>query len=271
MRVALIQMPVGFDKNKNIFNACDKIKKAAENGIDMAILPEMFCCPYDNSYFRQYGEEHGGEAQKALSTLAKELGIFIVGGSIPELSEGKVFNTSFFYNARGEQVAFHRKVHLFDINIKGGQKFCESDVLSAGDKITTFETPFGIMGICICFDFRFEEIARIMALRGAKAIIVPGAFNMTTGPAHWELMFRQRAVDNQLFTLGIAPARDENSFYVSYGNSIAVTPWGEVIARCDGRECVKIVDLDFSIVEEIREQLPILRARRTDLYILEEK
>ena len=276
MRIALIQMPVGFDKTKNISYAVDKIKNAVNDSaglgvvLDMAVLPEMFCCPYSNRYFREFGEEHGGEAQSALSALSRELGIYIVGGSIPELCENKVFNTSFVYDDKGREIARHRKVHLFDIDIKNGQKFRESETLCAGDKITTFETPFGIIGLCICFDFRFEEMARIMAQRGASAIVVPGAFNMTTGPAHWELMFRQRAVDNQLFTLGIAPARDESGLYVSYGNSIAVSPWGGIIARCGGEEATLVVDLDFSLNESIREQLPILRSRRTDLYKLSE-
>ncbi len=271
MKIALLQLPVGFDKGKNIVCACEQIGAAAKDGADMAVLPEMFCCPYASEYFREYGEEEGGPAQAALSALAKRLGVIIVGGSLPELCGDNVYNTCYVYGANGRQIARHRKTHLFDIQVEGGQHFKESATLSPGSDITLFDTPFGRMGLCICFDMRFEELARLMALAGAQAIIVPAAFNMTTGPAHWELMFRQRAVDNQLFTFGVAPARDEAGVYVSYGNTIAVDPWGSVLARCGGEEAVLVVDVDFGKVEAVRGQLPILSARRTDLYEVREK
>lgn len=266
MKIAQIQMHICDDKQENIRHACALIRTAAESSIDMAILPEMFCCPYDSACFRAYGEEKGGEAQRTLSALAKELGIYIVGGSVPELCEGKVYNTSFAFDPQGNTVARHRKMHLFDIDVKGGQRFMESDTLTAGDDITTFSTPWGVMGLCICFDLRFEELSRIMALRGAKVLIVPAAFNMTTGPAHWELLFRQRAVDNQIYTVGTSPARDTAAGYVAYGNSIVCDPWGSVLSRCGAEEAVAITELDFDRVDEIRRQLPILSARRTDIY-----
>ena len=271
MRVALIQMPVTADKTRNIANACNKIREAAAQGVDIAVLPEMFCCPYQNDCFRPYGEEENGPAQAALSQLAAELGIYIIGGSVPELAGGNVYNTAYVYDRSGAVIGKHRKTHLFDIDVKGGQRFKESDTLTPGDAITTFETEFGTMGLCICFDFRFEELARCMCLRGAKTIFVPAAFNMTTGPAHWELLFRQRAVDNQCFTVGVSPARDENGGYVAYGNSLVSDPWGKLLCRADGQETTLYADLDLTQLEPIREQLPILSARRTDLYELREK
>lgn len=271
MRVALIQMPVTADKETNIETAVRKIREAAAQGIDFAVLPEMFCCPYQNSCFPIYGEAEDGPVQKALSAVAAELGIYVIGGSLPELSEDQIYNTSYVYNRQGQLLAKHRKVHLFDIDVEGGQRFMESDTLSPGNTITTFETEFGTMGLCICFDMRFEELARCMCLRGAKAIFVPAAFNMTTGPAHWELMFRQRAVDNQCFTIGVSPSRDETAGYVAYGNSIAVDPWGSVLCRADGEETTLFVELDLSRIDAVRRQLPILSARRTDLYGVSEK
>ena len=271
MRAALIQMSVTADKRKNIEAACQHIREAAEAGADFAVLPEMFCCPYDNGCFRAYGEEEGGPAQKALSAAAAELGVYVVGGSLPELFQGRVYNTSYVYGRDGRQIARHRKVHLFDIDVKGGQRFRESDVLSPGNQITTFQTEFGLMGLCICFDLRFEELARCMCLRGAQALFVPAAFNMTTGPAHWELLFRQRAVDNQCFTLGISPARDEAAAYHAYGHSIAADPWGSVLCQAGAEEAILYAELDLGRVAEIRRQLPILSARRTDLYELLER
>lgn len=270
MKAALIQMPVTADKKKNLETACRKIREAAGQGVDIAILPEMFCCPYQNDCFRAYGEPDGGEVQAALSALAEELELYIAGGSIPELADGKVYNTSYVYSRRGALLAKHRKAHLFDIDIAGGQRFMESDTLSPGDAVTTFETEFGTMGLCICFDLRFEELARCMCLRGAKCIFVPAAFNMTTGPAHWELLFRQRAIDNQCFTVGVSPARDESAPYVAYGNSIAVDPWGNILCRAGGEETILYAVLDLSRLDAVRCQLPILSARRTDLYQIQE-
>ena len=271
MRVALIQMRVTADKSQNIETACQKVREAAGNGADIAVLPEMFCCPYQNDCFRAYGEAENGPAQTALSALAAEKGIYVVGGSIPELADGNVCNTSYVYGRRGELLAKHRKAHLFDIDVAGGQRFFESDTLSPGNAVTTFETEFGTMGLCICFDLRFEELARCMCLRGARCIFVPAAFNMTTGPAHWELLFRQRAVDNQCFTVGVSPARDETASYVAYGNSMAVDPWGTVLCRAGAGEAILYADLDFARLDDVRHQLPILSARRTDLYEVSER
>ncbi len=269
MKIAQIQMHVSGDKTADIRRACDLIRSAGN--IDLAILPEMFCCPYDNACFRDYGEAEGGEAYTALSALAKELGIYLVGGSVPELTEGKVYNTCYVFDPQGQCIARHRKTHLFDIDVEGGQRFCESDTLTAGSDVTTFPTPWGVMGLCICFDFRFEELSRLMALRGARVIFVPAAFNMTTGPAHWQLLFRQRAVDNQCFTVGAAPARDETASYVAWGHSIICDPWGNVVLELDEKEHVAVTDLDLARIDAIRRQLPILSARRTDLYTVEER
>ena len=127
MRVALIQMPVVPDKQRNIQTALAKIREAADNGADFAVLPEMFCCPYDNSCFRPYGEPEGGEAQAALSALAAERKLYLVGGTVPELAGDQVYNTCYVYGPDGRQLARHRKAHLFDIDVPGGQRFRESD------------------------------------------------------------------------------------------------------------------------------------------------
>ena len=272
MKVALIQLAGGTgSKDQDIALACEKLREAKARGADIAVLPEMFCCPYDNACFRKYGESAGGPAQAALSALAQELSLYVVGGSLPELCEGRVYNTAYVYDRRGRQIARHRKVHLFDIDVAGGQRFMESETLSPGGRVTTFDTEFGTMGLCICFDFRFEELARLMTLRGARVLFVPAAFNMTTGPAHWELLFRQRAVDNQVFTVGVSPARNESASYVAYGNSIAVDPWGRVLCRAGAEPCTLYAELDLAEQDAVRQQLPILSARRTDLYEILEK
>ena len=179
-----------------------------------------------------------------------------------------MYNTSFVFDPQGACVARHRKMHLFDIDVEGGQRFRESDTLSPGNDVTLFDTPWGRMGLCICFDLRFEELCRVMALEGARVLLAPAAFNMTTGPAHWELLLRQRAVDNQCFTVGTSPARDESASYVAWGNSMVCDPWGTVLHCCGAGEEVAVTELDMTRIDAVRRQLPILSARRTDVYEL---
>jgi len=260
-------MPVVEDKLKNIEKAEDYLKELMDHKIDLAVLPEMFYCPYQTHCFPAYAEEEGGVSWQKLSDMAAAFGIYLAAGSMPEKDEeSRIYNTAFVFDRQGRQVAKHRKMHLFDINVSGGQYFKESDTLTAGDQVTVFDTEFGRMGLCICYDFRFPELARLMADDGAKVILVPAAFNMTTGPAHWEIMFRQRAVDNQVFTIGAAPARDESSSYISWGHSIAVDPWGKVLVQLDEKEGYTVQTLDLSEVEKIRRELPLLAHRRPDIY-----
>lgn len=271
MKVALIQLASTDDKGYNLAHARDMIAEAAKDGTDIVCLPEMFCCEYRNKSFIANQEPYGGDACRMLSDAARENGVWLIGGSIPENDGGKLYNTSFVFNRQGELAARCRKSHLFDIAVKGGQHFKESDTFAPGDEICTFDTEFGRLGLCICFDMRFPELARIMSIDGAWAVFCPASFNMTTGPAHWEIMFRSRAVESQVYALGCAPARDEHGSYVSYANSIIVHPWGNVIARADAEECILRAEITRDEVESIREQLPLMSARRTDMYTLEHK
>ena len=268
MKLGLVQMPVTQDKTENLRCACRHVEQLSEQGAELIMLPEMFLCPYSNDCFPIYAEPRCGGAWRALSQMAKSNHVYLVAGSIPEQDGSALYNTSFVFGPDGSQIGRHRKLHLFDIDVAGGQKFCESQTFTAGETITVFDTVYGKLGLCICFDMRFPELSRIMALSGAQMILAPAAFNMTTGPAHWELMLRQRAVDNQLFTAACAPARDEHGVYVSYGNSMVCSPWGTVLCRADAKAIDLICDVDFSENERIRTQLPLLRARRTDLYQL---
>ncbi len=271
MRVSIVQMQVVEEKVKNIAHAWALTEQAAKNGADIVVLPEMFPCFYENAAFLENAEEAGGMIWQALSDMARDNGVYLIGGTFPEREGDRLYNTCFVFDREGRQIARHRKTHLFDVDVQGGQHFKESDTFTPGKDITVFDTEFGRLGLCVCFDMRFPELARIMALEGAKAVFVPAAFNMTTGPLHWEVMFRSRAVDNQLFTVGCAPARDENGPYVSYGNSLAVDPWGKVLCRADAGEEVLTAELALSEVEQTRMQLPLIPARREDLYILKRK
>ena len=271
LRAALIQPEVSVNVDENLERAAAMVAEAARNGAKLAVLPEMFCCMYTNKSFRLNKEPRGGRIWSALRAMAADNGVYLVGGTMPEEDGGNIYNTCFVFSPEGEQIARHRKVHLFDIDVEGGQRFFESETFTPGDDVTTFDTPWGRIGVEICFDIRFQELARLTALQGAELIIIPAAFNMTTGPAHWELHFRARAVDNQVFMLGCAPARDENGPYVSYGNSIFTSPWGEVLGRLDEKPGILYAEVDFARVASVRRQLPIMKNRRADLYSVELK
>lgn len=251
MKVSLIQMSVGENKEQNLARAAEMIKNA--RGADVIMLPEMFCCPYEAARFPEYAEEAGGRVYRALAEMARSSGAYLIGGSMPELDGGRVYNTSFVFDPDGRLAARHRKAHLFDIDVEDGQRFFESETLSAGDEPTVFNTRFGRFGVCVCFDIRFPEFIRSMR---ADFIFVPAAFNMTTGPLHWELLFRARAVDEQAFTFGCAPARNEKSSYVSYANSIAVSPWGRVIGSAGTGETILTVEAERSEALAVRRQIP---------------
>ena len=278
IKIALCQMNVVDNKEKNIEKAIQMIKESKKQGADLAVLPEMFNCPYENEKFVEYAEIlESSKTLKEISNIAKEENIHVLAGSIPELERDdendteSIYNTAVFFDNNGKALGKHRKMHLFDIDVKGKIYFKESDTLSAGNDFTILKTDLATIGIGICYDIRFVELSRIMALNGAEILIFPGAFNLTTGPAHWELLFRSRALDNQTFAIGVAPALDEDASYNSYGHSIAVNPWGEVIEELDYSEELKIVEIDLDEIKRVREEIPVLKNRRTDLYEINEK
>ena len=244
-------------------------EQAAGQGADLVTLPEIWNGPYQQDLFPAFAEPRFGPAWQLLSELAAEYGIWLSGGSIAEYEDGKVYNTAYVFDRRGREVARHRKMHLFDIQISGGQHFLESATLSPGNEPTVFETEFCRMGLCICYDARFPELFRLMVDGGAKLVLVPAAFNLTTGPAHWELLFRQRAVDNQLFCVATSPARDMEASYHAWGHSIVTDPWGRIVTQMEEGEELRVVELNLDLAEQIRAELPLLAHRRADVYRLE--
>lgn len=270
-RLALVQLSVGSSKTDNLTRASRLIKEAASKGAKVVALPECFNSPYGTSYFPEYAEKIPGPTTDVLVKAAKDNNIFLIGGSIPEEDNGKIYNTCTVYNPNGDIVAKHRKMHLFDINVPGKIRFQESETLSPGNQFTMFDTPLCKIGVGICYDIRFAELAQIYAKKGCKLLIYPGAFNMTTGPAHWELLTRARAVDNQLYVATVSPARDESASYIAWGHSSAVNPWGEVIATTEHQESIVFVDIDLDMVDQIRGQIPVTLQKRNDLYEVVQK
>lgn len=268
-RFAGIQLKGGADKADNISRAVAEVRRAAtEHRAQVVALPEMFACPYSTATFEQYAEPADGAVCAALSQVSRECGCFVVGGSFPERgADGRLYNTCPVFSPSGTNVAMHRKVHLFKIDA-GDVRFDESEVLGAGDCATCFDTPWCTVGVGICFDVRFPEYAHTLAVRrGCKLIVYPGAFNPVTGPAHWDLLLRARAVDCQAFVAGVAPARDEKSAYASWGHSRLIGPWGDAVAAIkDDKPGMFVADVDLGTVETTRRKLPALACRRTDLY-----
>ena len=241
--MALLQVAVGNDKRLNLCNAETEVRTAVAAGAQLVALPECFNSPYGASYFPAYAEAipatgSGASSQEHPSThmlcrVASELQIYLIGGSIPERDEstGRLYNTCIVVGPDGTILAKHRKVHLFDIDVPGKITFRESDTLTGGDSMTLFDTPWGRVGVGICYDIRFSALAACMRQAGAHLLVYPGAFNMTTGPLHWELLARARAVDTQTFVATPSPARDMAAAYHAWGHSSIVSPWGEVRAR----------------------------------------
>ncbi|KYQ92883.1 nitrilase 2 [Tieghemostelium lacteum] len=267
-KFAGIQMMVGSDKKKNIENAQKLIDEASRNNANLVSLPECFNCPYSTSVFNEYSDGCKGETIKALSESAKKNKIWLIGGSIPEKDDdsGKIYNTSFIFNPDGLVVGKHRKIHLFDIDIKDKIRFKESETLSPGHSLTIVDIGYCKIGVGICYDIRFPELAMLYQQEGCKMIVYPGAFNMTTGPAHWELLQRSRAVDNQLYIATVSPCRNPDSSYTAWGHSTVVSPWGEVLTTTDHQESIIYSDIDLSKIDEIRSSIPVLQQKRSDIY-----
>lgn len=265
LRIALCQIRTELELDVTLSKAADMVRQAAEGGAKIVCLPEMFSCPYSRQYFRDFASRGHVKVYAAMSDWARENHIMLVGGSVPELDGDKLYNTCFVFDAEGALVARHRKVHLFDIDMPG-MRFSEPRTFTPGDSVTVFDTPYGKMGCAVCFDVRFPELFRAMSQRGAGVIFLPAQFNQKTGPMHWELALRSRAVDNQVFIVGAAAAKYEGFSYECWGHSAVADPGGTIIASCDETEQILFADLDLQRVQGVRNELPIMKSLRSDVY-----
>ena len=266
MKIAVCQIRTELNWQETMDKAERMIHNAAQSGALIVVLPEMYNCPYSKEYFRKFADAENGRSIEKMSAWARDNGIILVGGSIPEKDGDKLYNTCFVLDKNGDIIARHRKMHLFDVDIPGGIRFKESNNFAAGDDITVFDTEYGKMGVMICFDIRFPELARAMAKRGANVIFCPAQFNMTTGPRHWELSVRARAMDNEVFFVGASAARFEGFSYECWGHSTVAGPFGMVEASCDEKEQILYCDIDLSEVDSVRKQLPTFLHLREDIY-----
>jgi predicted amidohydrolase len=269
MRAAAVQLQATTDTDRNLASAERLTRAAAADGAELVVLPERLDIRGSTRDYLSGAEPLGGRPIEWARELARELGIDLVAGSVAERRDGheRVSNTSVHVGPDGEIRALYRKIHMFDVEV-GGVEYRESESSEPAGEIVLSETANGVpLGLTICYDLRFPELYRILALRGARIVTVPANFTRITGEAHWEVLLRARAIENQVFVIAPGQGHRDGPEGDSYGNSMIVDPWGEVLARApaDGEHFVA-ADLDLARQDEIREKLPSLANRMESAY-----
>ena len=265
-KIASCQMNVVDNKVENVLHAMELVGKAADNSARLVTLPEMFNTPYDNSKFILNAEEEGDSySLSMLCDSARKHDVYVQAGSIPEFEDDKIYNTAYLIDNHGKIIGKHRKMHMFDIDTDD-MKFTESDTLSPGNKVTTIKTDFANISMAICYDIRFNEFWTLMNKNKSDIVLLPGAFNKTTGPLHWEVLIRSRAIDNQCFVVATSPSQVDNPYYVAWGHSMIVDAWGKVLSSAQEKEEILYADLSGKTLTDVRNQIPVLKNRRDDIY-----
>ncbi|MCE2852385.1 MAG: carbon-nitrogen hydrolase family protein [Roseiflexaceae bacterium] len=266
MRVGLVQINTQEDRQHNVARAVELIGQAVAQGAELVALPECVTFLGRREHHAANAEAIDGDTAQAFAAAAKRHGIWLHGGSIIEKSgHGKDYNTTLVFNPQGERVAIYRKIHLFDVDIAPGS-YRESDTYLPGEQIVTTDIAGITLGLTICYDMRFPELYRCLALAGAKVIAVPAAFTAFTGKDHWEPLLRARAIENQCYIIAPAQWGEHPVGRQCYGRSLIINPWGTVIAQAPDGEGVVVANLDMSELERIRKSVPSLANRRPAIY-----
>ena len=265
-RAGLVQMCTGRDVARNLAELSRLARKAAARGAQYIQTPEVSVL-MEQDRARQFVEtrpEDGNPAIAHCRALARELGVWLHLGSMGVLVKpDKIANRSFLFSPQGRIAARYDKIHMFDVELPGGESYRESRNFEPGSKAVLADLPWGILGMTICYDMRFPALYRALAKAGAQLIAVPSAFTVPTGQAHWHALLRARAIETQCFILAAAQAGTHESGRVTYGHSIIISPWGEVLAEADGAQpSVILADIDLEAVEEARRRVPSLQHDR---------
>ncbi len=260
MKIALIQSYVDKDVAKNIENMAIQLSQCKE--ADIVLLPEMWTVPYENKAMKA-SIVYQSEAMDLLQKMSHQNHQRIIGGTMAEKAGSSIYNTCFVYD-KGQLVTSYRKMHL--MHFHGRIDYTEADVFRPGDQFCVVDH----MGILVCYDIRFCEQARILAQHGAKILFVPAAFNQAVGKAHWDILCRTRALENEVFLCAVNPAYTYQN-YTSYGHSMIVDPNGQKIMEMDEKPGIAMADIDLSQIDRIRQRMPFWQIRRTDLYTCKEK
>ncbi len=262
-RVAAVQMVSGPDVATNLADAARLIEQAVRQGAKLVVLPEYFALisADETEKVRLREEEGRGPLQDFLSATASRLGIWLVGGTVPLVAsaDGKVRNTLLVFDPEGHRVARYDKIHLFGFR-KGAENYEEARTIEAGDEVVSFAAPCGRAGVAICYDLRFPELFR--AVGDVSLMILPAAFTETTGRAHWEILLRARAIENQCYVLASAQGGEHPTGRRTWGDSMLIDPWGEIVARLPRGPGVVVGDVDPQHIASVRESLPALLHRR---------
>jgi predicted amidohydrolase len=267
VRVAAVQLNSAGDKGSNLAAAERLVRAAAAGGAELVALPEKWNLLAAGAEMAAGAEPLDGPSLTAARGWARELGVHLLAGSIAKSGgeDGKAFNTSVLIGADGEDLAVYRKIHMFDVEA-GGVEYRESEHEQPGEEIVLAPAAGVDLGLTVCYDLRFPELFRILAVRGARVIAVPSAFTMATGRDHWQVLLRARAIENQVFVVAPNQTGEAPPHYSSYGRSTIIDPWGVVLATAADGEGLAVADLDLGAQERIREQLPSLANRRPQAY-----
>ncbi len=256
---AAVQLWAGSDKAQNLDKAEAFVRDAQRQGARLVVLPEVFLWRGEHDQEAAAAESIPGPSTQRLSALARQLGIHLLAGSILEANGSpRPYNTSLLFDPRGEIIGRYRKLHLFDVDIPGHVTIRESDMRAPGDDVVVVATELGSIGLSICYDLRFPELYRALTSRGAEIIVVPAAFTFATGAAHWEILLRARAIENQVYVIAPDQIGKSPSGVVDFGNSMIVDPWGQTLARAADREMIIVAEIDLGYQQQVRTQLPAL-------------
>jgi deaminated glutathione amidase len=266
LRAAAVQLNSRGDKARNLKTAERLVREAAAAGAELIALPEKWNLLGPGEAMAAGAEPLDGPSLAAARAWARALGVHLLAGSICERGEEKAFNTSLLIGPDGEDLAVYRKIHMFDVEA-GGVEYRESDHEQPGEEIVTAQVGELSVGLSVCYDLRFPELYRILAVRGARLLAVPSAFTAATGRDHWEVLLRARAIENQAFVLAPNQFGEAPPHYSSYGRSAIVDPWGVTLAVAPDGEGFVVADLDLAAQERTREALPSLANRRPEAYV----
>jgi len=266
LRVAVVQLNSTADKDRNLEAAERLVHAAAADGAELVALPEKWNLLADGAELLAGAEPLDGPTLTAARAWARELGVHLLAGSVSEQGpDGKAFNTSVLIGPDGDDLAAYRKIHMFDVDVDG-IAYRESDHEEPGKEIVVASLPQANLGLSVCYDLRFPELYRILAVRGARIVAVPSAFTLATGRDHWEVLLRARAIEDQVFVLAPNQVGEAPPHFRSYGRSTIVDPWGVVLATAPDEEGFVAADLDLAAQERVRESLPSLANRRPQAY-----
>ncbi|MGZ6077300.1 MAG: carbon-nitrogen hydrolase family protein [Myxococcaceae bacterium] len=264
MLIAAAQMASGADRARNLDTATRLVRRAAERGAALVGLPENVSWMGPEKDRSSVAERLDGPTLSRFAELARETSVHLLAGSVLEAGApgDRVYNTSVLFGPDGERLAVYRKIHLFDAEVGDGASYRESDAVAPGEGPVTARTPFGIVGLSICYDLRFPELYRELSGAGAVLLTVPSAFTLMTGKDHWEVLLRARAIENQAYVLAPAQGGRHTDQRVTYGHAMVVDPWGLVTARASDGEGLALAELDPELLARVRRNLPVLRHRR---------